>query len=123
MASVLVVDDNLDTCRLLVKFIEELGHQALCAENGRLALAYIELHCPDLLILDVMIPGLSGMAVLDAIRRQPSLDGLPVVMFSASGDPVTASEARRRGADDFWVKSAIDYARLAERLSAYLAPA
>src|ERR1035437_7569267 len=100
---ILVVDDNERNLRLLADILQAKGYSPIKAESGEKALALIETDKPDLVLLDVMMPGLNGYEVCQAIRANPKNGILPVVM-------VTALDANERikglevGADDFLTK-------------------
>jgi two-component system, cell cycle response regulator len=74
----------------------------------------------DLVILDVMMPGMDGPEVLRQIREEPATASLPVVMFSAVSDPQFHDHMRRKGANDFWTKASFDFGTLRERMAPYL---
>lgn len=121
--SVLIVDDDLGTGRLLALLIRHIGHEAAFVESGAQALEYLSTHRPDLVILDVMMPGIDGLEVLKRMRADPHTADLPVVMFSALSDPQFRQVAREKGANDYWVKASLDFRSLEERLSTFIPPA
>lgn len=118
--SVLVVDDSEDACRMLAKLIRKLGAPADCITSGEAALKWMADHKPSLVILDMMMPGMDGMAVLHAMRADNRLKEVAVIMFSAVSDPAFRDYAISEGANDYWVKSSIDFGKLPEYLKPYL---
>jgi len=123
MANILIVDDQPDIRRVLVRLVRLAGHDPAAAGGGEEALGFLQSHVPDLILLDVMMPDVDGFAVLRAIRRGPQTARVRVVMFSAlSADDVVA-RALREGADDFWVKGTLDVQTLTTRLAAQLSAA
>lgn len=72
------------------------------------------------MILDMMMPGMDGMALLHAMRADERLKDVAVIMFSAVSDPAFREYAISEGADDHWIKSAIDFGKLPEYLKPYL---
>ena len=104
MARVLVVDDNHDTCELLARILRRAGHDAACETAPAAALDHMRRDAFDLIILDVMMPGMTGLEVLRAIRAEPGLAALRVVLFTALSDEKTRAEARRLGASGYVVK-------------------
>ena len=102
--TILVVDNHLDTCEMLVRLIRLKGYQSLCIDGGVKALKYLKDHRPDLVFLDVMMPGVDGFDVLKALKADPAMEAPPVVMYSALADPTARETARELGARDFVVK-------------------
>ena len=96
---VLVVDDDPDINRLLQFRLSKLGCHVESAPSGEEGLARLAVSLPDVLFLDVSMPGISGLDVLDRVRVQ-KLD-IAVVMVTAFGSEKVAIEALRRGADDY----------------------
>jgi len=94
----MVVDDEQAILRLLICTIEPEGYGVVVADNGELALALLEEHKPDLVILDIMMPGLDGFQVLDLIRQRSRV---PVIMLTARREVSTARDALNLGADDY----------------------
>jgi DNA-binding response OmpR family regulator len=95
---ILVVDDDAKIVRLVRTYLERAGHRVVEATDGRSALSSIALEAPSLVILDVMLPEVDGLAVLRAVRRT---DRTPVIILSARGltdDRITGLAA---GADDY----------------------
>ena len=105
VSRVLVVDDHPDLCRMMVRLVELAGHPATCAADGQAALDAIRRGPPpSLVLLDIMMPGMAGWDVLRAVRADPALDCVSVVMCSALGDPDARRRAVALGAQDYLVK-------------------
>jgi putative two-component system response regulator len=85
MKTVLIVDDEPDIRRLLTHTLENRGFRVLAAEGGLEALALAEAGTPDLIVLDVMMPGMDGHAVHDRLRSRPETATTPIVFLSAVG--------------------------------------
>ncbi len=96
---VLVVDDDPGINRLVQVRLAARGFTVTTALSGEEALEHISEHAPDLLILDISMPGIDGLEVLAEVRKQ-ELD-LAVIMMTAYGSETVAIEALRRGADDY----------------------
>jgi len=120
--NVLIVDDDTGSGRLLAVLVRQLGHAATHVESGGKALEYMGSHRPDLVILDVMMPGMDGLEVLRRMRQDPNTQQVPVVMFSALADPQLRRTVREQGANDYWVKASFDFRQLEKRLEEYLPP-
>jgi PAS domain S-box-containing protein len=94
MASVLVAEDNVDHRRAITQVLRRWGHDVTAVADGRAALAAIAGHRPDVVVADVVMPELDGLELCRAIRRDPALAGVPVVLVSAllsAGDPRPAA--------------------------------
>ena len=96
--SILVVDDDKDLANLLERILVEEGYQVVKAYDGNSALTVLEEQRPDLIILDIIMPGMDGLKALDVIRRDHDV---PVIMLTAKRDAATARDAFTTGADDY----------------------
>ena len=104
MASVLVVDDDPAIRQYVGDILELEGHEVRFAEDGPTALREIDEERPDCVLLDVMMPGMSGHDVLAQVRQQDGGPGLPVVMLTAAADEAQAWQAWSGGVDYFLAK-------------------
>jgi len=120
MASILVVDDHTDTNEMLCRLLRSYGHTTASAFTGEGALAMIGFERPELVILDVMMPGMDGMEVLRLIRRDPATATVPVILFSGVADADFRQHALQKGANDYWLKGATDLAQLNEMVAKYV---
>ena len=116
---VLVVDDHEANVDLLCRRLERRGYETVAARSGPEALERIEKERFDLVLLDVMMPGMSGLEVLEAIRRTRSADVLPVIMATAKSGSNDVVEALDAGANDFVTKP-IDVDVLLARIRVHL---
>jgi CheY-like chemotaxis protein len=119
-ATILVVDDNTDNIEILRAFLTSRGFEVDSAEDGRTALALMEQRQPDLVLLDVMMPGMDGWEVCRVIKQHPSLGSTRVVMVTAKGGFEDKFEGLRSGADDYVVKP-VDFPDLLEKVQRNLA--
>ncbi|MDJ0853263.1 MAG: adenylate/guanylate cyclase domain-containing protein [Myxococcota bacterium] len=101
---ILVVDDDPGNVEILARRLVARGHQVDTVTSGPDALHRIEQQIPDLVILDILMPGMSGLEVLDAIRSHHSLARLPVVMATALSASEDVTDALARGANDYVTK-------------------
>ena len=101
MATVLVVDDEPIVREVVVRYLEREGHATLDAEDGERARETIERAGPDLVVLDVMLPGTDGLELCRWIR---SRSGLPVIMLTARGEEADRIVGLELGADDYVTK-------------------
>ncbi len=100
---ILLVDDEPDIQQILSVRLEGAGYQVVSAENGEEALLLAEKEMPDVVLLDVMMPGINGFDVCEELKRKDPRG--KVVLYTAKMDGVDAARARQVGADDFTVKT------------------
>jgi adenylate cyclase len=116
---VLVVDDDPLNRRLLTATLAREGHRTTSATDGEEALTALREEPPDLILLDIEMPGLDGIAVLERIKSDESLRHLPVIMISGIDDNASVVKCLEIGADDFLPKP-FDQAILRARINAGL---
>jgi class 3 adenylate cyclase/CheY-like chemotaxis protein len=103
-ASILVVDDTPDNVRLLSTILTEQGYQVRKALNGQRALATIQDYPPDLILLDVMMPEMSGYEVCEKLKSSPKTRSIPIIFLSALDDVSDKVKAFDVGAVDYITK-------------------
>lgn len=116
---VLVVDDVEDNRVILDRALRSSGYSTLLAEGGRQALSIISGRVPDMVLLDWMMPELSGLETLRAIRQRYPKSRLPVIMCTAIGEEMSVVAAIDEGANDYMVKP-ISIPILRARMAAHL---
>ena len=121
MANVLIVDDDVDGCRPLGRLLEVVGHKPFFAHDGNAAIALLDQCRPDMVLLDVMMPGVNGLDVLKTIRSHPEFKDLPVVIYSALNDKQTVERALASGAQNYLVKSQADFQTIRHCIESHLA--
>ena len=104
MANVLVVDDEPNIVLSLEFLMEQAGFTVTTAEDGEQALACVERATPDLILLDIGLPGISGFDVLEQLRAQPITERLPIIILTAHGREVEREKGMALGADDYITK-------------------
>jgi CheY-like chemotaxis protein len=102
--TILVVDDDEFARRFVSRTLESEGYRVLTAENGLIGLAALGTEQVDLVLMDVEMPGLSGLDTARHVRQRWAADTLPIVMLTAHGDRDTVVNALAAGASDFVVK-------------------
>jgi diguanylate cyclase (GGDEF)-like protein/PAS domain S-box-containing protein len=102
--ALLIVDDEESNRDMLSRRLQRQGFEVLVAEDGPQALAAIRTQPPDIVLLDIRMPGMSGMEVLQAIRAQYSPTQLPVIMVTAEGHSASIVDALQMGANDYITK-------------------
>ena len=103
-SAVLIVDDNEQNLELIQAYLEDLGCQIRTARDGIEALAGIERDQPDLILLDVMMPRMSGFQACTRIKANPQTRDIPVIMITALNEVGDVERAVESGADDFLTK-------------------
>jgi len=119
MLKVLVVDDNRPSRDLIVDILRPLGYELAEAPDGFTALIAAREMRPDLVVLDLAMPGMDGFAVLQQLRRDPGFAGLPVIAITANAMPGERSKALLAGFTDFITKP-LRSAELRRRVEACL---
>ncbi|HEX5216911.1 MAG TPA: response regulator transcription factor [Vicinamibacterales bacterium] len=104
MARVLVVEDNLDIANLIKHYLEGAGHTIEQLASGREVLPRVRQAAPDLIVLDLMLPGMDGLMVCQALRQDASTAAIPVIMLTARGEESDRIRGLELGADDYIVK-------------------
>jgi DNA-binding response OmpR family regulator len=101
---ILIVDDDPRLLHIVAMYLGIEGYDVVTAENGEDGLREIEAHRPDLVILDIMMPGMDGVEACRRIRADPETQNLPVVMFSALSSDDDIERARLAGANHLITK-------------------
>ena len=114
--TVLMVDDEPGLLKAVQLYLELDGYRVLTAQRGEQALALARRQPPDVVLLDVMLPGLDGFETLRRLRR---FSKVPVIMLTAKGDESDVVKGLRLGADDY-VRKPFGQAELASRIEAVL---
>ena len=120
MARVLVVDDIAELRSLMLEILSIPGHEVFTAANGEEAIwKFREVH-PDLILLDISMPGMSGYDVLRALRECPGGDQAKVVMMTALNDAKAIQQALELGARDYFVKGSMEIDHLLDRVEQHV---
>ena len=101
---VLIIDDSKTIVAALRKFLRSAGYETYEALDAESGLDLLREHKPDLVFLDIVLPGMNGFAALRAIRRDPMLRETPVIMMSGNEQAMEQFFGTRIGADDFMKK-------------------
>lgn len=102
--TVLIVDDEKDLVDLVRYHVEKAGLNCLEARDGETALSMTRELLPDLLVLDLMLPGVDGLEVCQRLRKDPKTMGIPIIMLTAKAEEVDRVVGLEMGADDYMVK-------------------
>ncbi len=102
--TVLIVDDNPQNVELLVAYLDDLECDLPIARDGQEALDMVQQDPPDLILLDIMMPMVSGYQVCERLKRDEKTRGIPIVMVTALNEVGDVERAVEAGADDFLTK-------------------
>jgi len=104
VARVLIIEDSADIAELIKHYLDRAGYDTVVHGSGRDGLVAARQSPPDLVILDVMLPGMDGMQVCQALRAEPTTSGLPILMLTARGEEADRVRGLELGADDYVTK-------------------
>ena len=116
---ILIVDDHIDTGTVLARMLKRCGHDAVAVSSGLAALKLLETARPSVIILDMMMPGMNGLEVLQRVRADATVRDVPVIIYSADQTPDTEQQARDGGAQEFIVKGVVPWDRLCDTITRY----
>src|SRR3954466_13070836 len=116
---ILIVDDVPDNLEILQLRLESQSYEAILAGDGEEALATIRERLPDLVLLDIMMPKLDGIGTVKALKADPSMPFIPVILVTARADAKDVIAGLEAGADDYLTKP-VDHAALLARVRAML---
>lgn len=104
MSRIAIVEDDRDIADLIAHYLTRAGHATDIVTSGADAVPRLRAHPPDLVILDVMLPGLSGLQVCRLLRSEPKTAAIPLIMLTARGDEADRVVGLELGADDYVTK-------------------
>ena len=102
MSKILVVDDEVKACELLKRFLEKKGYEVITSNNGEDALEKVKNKKPDVMLLDIRMPGMGGIEVLKRVREFDKYVG--IIMVTAVKEEKIGKEALKSGADEYITK-------------------
>lgn len=117
--SILVVDDDKNICRLVESALKQNGFGAVSADSGENALLFLKENSFDVIILDILLPGMDGLETLRQIRANPAHQNLPVIMLTSKNSEFDSVIGLELGADDY-VGKPIRYYELIARIKTVL---
>lgn len=120
LKKVLIIEDDPSFLRAISHIVEKEGYNVTSASNGMTGLRMAKEDKPDLLILDVMLPGIDGFEICSQLRNEPQTAKLPIIMLSAKGQDADKTTGLKVGADEYLTKP-VDRAVLLEKAKALIA--
>ena len=119
---VLIIEDDADVSNILTLLVEGLEAQVITAEDGKSGIAATLREKPDLVLVDLLLPGMDGLEVIRTIRATPGLGSLPIIVITGNSTVEYIRETARLGANDFLVKANVLTGTGLERIQKYLHP-
>ncbi len=117
MAKILIVDDSPTEIHVLIKMLEQEGYQVVVAVNGEEGVAKAKEAIPDVILMDVVMPGLNGFQATRKIHRNASTKHIPIIIVTTKDQDTDREWGMRQGAMDYLVKP-VNATELAEKLKA-----
>jgi CheY-like chemotaxis protein len=118
---ILVVDDYVDLAEPLARLLRRMGYAVESVYSGDKAIERLVSRRPQLVILDLLLPGISGLQVLSFIRGHPDRKQLPVMVYTTATESELLRQAVDAGATEVWLKGSMDFFQIVTRVQAYLA--
>src|SRR4051794_27909677 len=122
MSLILVVDDDAVVREPIAASLRGAGHETEFAGDGREALDRIESRRPDLILLDLVMPGMDGLTCLSRIRNHPSSRQVPVVLLTNMADRKLVAKAATMGVQEYLLKARFSLRELLDRVNKHLHP-
>ena len=116
---ILIVEDNASLLDILVQFVKRAGHQPLVADTGAAALAWAEATRPDLILIDLGLPDMTGESVMESLKADPRTSEIPIIVQTAFASNERTDRALGIGAAEILVKP-INLKTITEVLHRYL---
>ena len=120
MAKILIIEDTENNRVLLTRRLKPRGHEILTAEDAESGLALAAVERPDLILMDVGLPGMDGWAATRQVRTNPATQHIPIIALTAHAMEGDRERALQAGCNEYEPKP-IDFARLFEKIDALLA--
>ena len=105
---ILLIEDEELIITLLQRKLEKEGYKVFVARDGVEGMEKVRKETPDIVLLDIVMPRMGGLEVLEELRRDKKLRSIPVIVISNSGQPVELDRAKKLGARDWLIKTEFD---------------
>ena len=120
MPKILVIEDDKFLRELLERKLREEGFTVSSANNGEEGLNKIQEEKPELVLLDLILPGIDGFEILKKIRENPELSHIPIIVLSNLGQQEDIKRAKSLGAKDYLVKAYFTLGEIVDKIKSYL---
>jgi two-component system cell cycle response regulator DivK len=104
MAKILIIEDNPANMKLAVFLVQSVGHTALCATDAEAGLALARNELPDLVLMDIQLPGIDGLDAIGLLKRDDATRAIPVIALTALAMKGDEERIRAAGCDDYIAK-------------------
>ncbi|AZB72412.1 response regulator transcription factor [Synechococcus elongatus] len=104
MSTVLVVEDTASEMELITTYLQASGYTVIGANNAQDALSKVDLYKPDVVVTDVVMPGMSGFELCRSLKKNPETEKLPVIVCSSKNQEIDRLWAMKQGADAYVTK-------------------
>jgi CheY-like chemotaxis protein len=119
--AILLVEDDEFLRDLIVHKLEEAGYAVVIAKDAEMALSAIEAHAPDLILLDLILPGMSGFELIAKLRQDATTRKLPFIVLSNSAESQSKQESKDLGAEAYLVKAQSTPSEIVEVIGTWFA--
>lgn len=123
MKKILIIEDEEIMINLLQRKITQEGYEVWIARNGEEGLAVMREKKPDLILLDIIMPKMGGLEVMEIMQQDKNLKDLPVIVVSNSGQPVEIDKVQKLGAKDWLIKTEFDPREVIDKIKKIIGPA
>lgn len=117
---VLLVEDDKLLVSTLLKIFEHEKFKVVVETNGLKALSAVKKNRPNLILLDLLLPGMHGFEIMKKLKADENYKNIPIIIISNLGDEADKDEAMHLGADEYFVKANISYEKLIKEINRYL---
>lgn len=117
MSKILIIEDEESLLEILAEKLKHDGYKVVIARDGEEGLARMKEEKPDLVLLDILMPKMSGMEVLETMHGNKEFSKIPVIIISNSGQEVEIDKAKALGVKDYLVKAEFDPAEVVEKVA------
>ena len=104
MARILIIEDNAANMKLAIMVLQNAGHTALCAVDAEIGMAFARTGRPDLILMDIQLPGMDGLAATVLLKKDPATAAIPVIALTAMATKGDHEKATAAGCDAYVVK-------------------
>jgi two-component system cell cycle response regulator DivK len=104
MADILIIEDNAANMKLSVLLLVNAGHSIMCATDAEAGLLMARTYCPSLILMDIQLPGMDGLAATSILKSDPETAGIPIIAVTAMAMKADQEKSRLAGCDAYIAK-------------------